>query len=80
MRPTAMKRSGITVADTERFIEQERHLAENLAQFAGCWVAVRNHEVLAHDEKPDRLDEQLAGEAEPYRTFRVSSGAGSTLL
>jgi hypothetical protein len=80
MRPTAMKRSGISVAETERFIERERLLAGHLAQFAGQWVAVRDHEILAHAKTPDRLDEQLAEEVEPYRTFRVTRGAGSTLL
>lgn len=75
-----MKGSAMTVAEAQRFIEQERRLAKGLARFKGQWVAVRDHEVLAHAPTPDRLDKQLAGEAKPYRTFRVARGAGSTLL
>ena len=70
----------MTVAELERHIELERRLAEALEQFAGQWVCVRDHEVIAHASTAEKLDEQLRGEEQPYRTFRVTRGAGATLL
>jgi hypothetical protein len=70
----------MTVAEHNRHIEAERRLAEALERYAGQWVAVRDHEVIAHAATAEKLDERLAREAQPYRTFRVTRGAGATLL
>jgi hypothetical protein len=70
----------MTAAKLEKHIAQERELAETLEHYAGQWVAVREHRVIAHAASPQKLYEQLAGEVQNYRTFRVTSGAGVTLL
>ena len=36
-------------------IEAERQLAAHLPDFAGEWVAVRHHQVVAHPETPAQL-------------------------
>jgi hypothetical protein len=70
----------MTVAEFERHIKLERRLSSELEQYAGQWVAVRDHIVIAHADTAEKLDDQLRGEGRPYRTFRVASGAGATLL
>jgi hypothetical protein len=70
----------MTVAELERHIKLERRLSSELEQYAGQWVAVRDHTVIAHAESAKQLDDELRGEDPPYRTFRVARGAGATLL
>jgi hypothetical protein len=70
----------MTVAELERHIELERRLAEALEHYAGQWVAVRDHKVIAHAETAQQLHEQLKEDEQSYRTFRVTRGAGATLL
>jgi hypothetical protein len=70
----------MTVAELERHIKLERRLASMLEQYAGQWVAVRDHAVIAHAKTAKQLDDRLQGEDRPYRTFRVARGAGATLL
>jgi Family of unknown function (DUF5678) len=70
----------VTVAERHRQIEREREFAESLEKFAGQWVAVRDHKVIANAATPEKLDERLAGQEQPDRTFRVTRGAGATLL
>ncbi len=70
----------VPLAPIERHIRQERLLAEELERYAGEWVAVRDHQVIAHAKSADKLYEQLAEEEQSYRTLRVSSGSGAALL
>jgi hypothetical protein len=70
----------VTVADRHRHIEREREFAESLEKFAGQWVAVRHHKVIASASTPEKLDERLVGQEQPDRTFRVTRGTGVTLL
>jgi hypothetical protein len=52
-------------------VKAERELSTRLEQYAGEWVAVRNHEVVAHADSLDALmDEVDADEVETV--FRVA--------
>lgn len=69
----------MTVA--EKIQERERALSRELiSKHAGDWVAVCDHQIIAHATTPKDLDEQLSAEHRAYRTFRVSRGGGLTLL
>lgn len=61
--------------------QRERAFSRELVRkHPGDWVAVRDREVIASATTATDLDEQLAQERLPYRTFRVSRGGGVTLL
>lgn len=66
----------------EKGIELEHLLAKELGRYSGEWVAVGGHEVIGHAKTPEKLDKQLASRkpSQPYRTFRVATGAGATLF
>jgi hypothetical protein len=69
----------MTVADLERHLELERELGKKLRErYAGKWVAVADHEVIASADSEDALHEQL-DETRIYRWFRVTGGAFTLL-
>lgn len=55
-------------------ISAERELSEQLLQFAGKWVAVSNHEIVAHAATLEQLMEIVSGtnEEEAVEVFEVS--------
>lgn len=52
----------MTVLELEREIQDETVLAEELEKYAGEWVAVRQHSVMAHATSLDELLEQITEE------------------
>jgi hypothetical protein len=54
-------------------ISAERELSKRLLQYAGEWVAVRNHEVVAHAATLEKLMESVIGEEETVEVFEVST-------
>jgi len=55
-------------------ITAERGLSERLLKYAGEWVAVRNHDVVAHAASLELLMELVRGEGEEaeVEVFEVS--------
>jgi Family of unknown function (DUF5678) len=49
----------VTTAELGRQLNEQRKLAENLANYTGEWVAVRGAEVVAHSKTLDELRELL---------------------
>jgi hypothetical protein len=64
----------MTTLELERELQAEQTLAERLEQYAGEWVAVRNHEVVAHAGSLQELREQI-GQEEVEGAFKVPEGA-----
>jgi hypothetical protein len=65
----------MTPAELENNLANERRLSDELRKYAGQWVAIRDHQVVAHAATPEKLDEQLKSEDSPYRSFRVVRGS-----
>jgi hypothetical protein len=64
----------VTVAELEQ-IKAEQALAEQLSEYAGEWVAVCNHTIVAHADTLDQLREQIEQEEiEVEGVFRVPEG------
>jgi hypothetical protein len=58
-----------------RQISAERELSEQLLQYAGEWVAVRNHEIVVHAATLEQLMEIVSGanEEESVEVFEVAT-------
>jgi Family of unknown function (DUF5678) len=54
-------------------ISAERELSKRLLQYAGEWVAVRNHDVVAHASTLEKLMELVSGTEETVEVFEVSA-------
>jgi hypothetical protein len=56
-------------------ISAERELSEQLLRYAGEWVAVSNHEIVAHAATLEQLMEIVSGtnEEEAVEVFEVST-------
>jgi hypothetical protein len=67
------------IADVHRHIQAERKLSEQLADFAGRWVAVRDHAVVAYAKTDSGLLKEIEGQRVD-RVFRVPSAPGAALL
>jgi Family of unknown function (DUF5678) len=63
----------MTTAELERQIQAERTLADELEQYAGEWVAVSQHAVVAHASTLAELRDEI-GEAEVEGVFQVPEG------
>lgn len=71
------------IAETLRQqIAAEAELAERLREYAGKWVAVRNHEVVVHAPTLEELMEKVhgTGQEASVEVFEVSDGPESVLL
>jgi len=67
----------MTVAELREFQEAEGALSVRLERYAGKWVAVRDHEVIAAADSPSELIEQLRGqEYEAMFGFPEHGGGG----
>lgn len=53
-------------------VRAEKELGRRLGGFVGEWVAVRNHDVVAHAPSPDELME-LIRDQEDVEIFQVSA-------
>jgi phosphohistidine phosphatase SixA len=62
-----------------RQISAERDLSKRLLEHAGEWVAVRNHEVVAHAPTLEELMESISGEdeQEQVEVFEVATEPNS---
>jgi len=63
-------------------IAAEAELAKRLREYAGEWVAVRNHEVVAYAPTLEELMEKVhgAGQEASVEVFEVSDDPESVLL
>jgi Family of unknown function (DUF5678) len=59
----------MTVAER---IQAEESLRDTLRQYAGEWVAVIDHNVVASAPRLEELLEQVAGQAEQVEVFQVA--------
>lgn len=68
----------MTVAEMNKAIEAERKLGLSLDQYAGQWVGVCDHEVVAHAATLEELSEQLeaSGKTE-VEVIQVSKDPGA---
>jgi Family of unknown function (DUF5678) len=64
----------MTVAER---IQAEEALGRALDAYAGEWVAVLEHSVIAHAPTLDELLEQIKGQEEKVEVFRVSEDRGT---
>lgn len=55
-------------------IKAEETLGFDLVQYAGRWVAVQDHKVVAHDETLGTLVAGLNGQRDTAQIFRVPEG------
>ncbi len=55
----------------EDLVQAERRLGDTLDQYPGEWVAVRDHEVVAHDATLEALLEQIEA-SEEVEVFQVA--------
>jgi Family of unknown function (DUF5678) len=58
-------------------VQAEKELSKSLEDYAGEWVAVRDHKVVAHAVSVEALMEQVSGEA--VEIFEVSAGEGAVV-
>jgi hypothetical protein len=63
----------MSVIELDQELEAEKALAEELRRYAGEWVAVREHQVVAHAASLEELLEQIS-EEEVEGTFQVPEG------
>ena len=68
----------MSVIELNRHLQAEKGLSDQLKKYAGRWVAVRNHEVVADAETAAELLGKTEGQRIDRR-FRVSE-TGSALL
>lgn len=61
----------------EQQVRAEEKLGLDLIQYAGRWVAVEDHEVIADDERLGSLVERLNGQRDTARIFQVPAGSTS---
>ena len=66
------------VADLSRHVEAEKELSDELRKYAGQWVAIRDHAVVANAASPEELLAKIEGQRIDRR-FRVSE-EGPALL
>jgi len=66
-------------AELDSLIEAEKTLGKELKKYAGEWVAIKGHTVVAHADTPEALLEQTEDQ-EIDRHFRVPSTSGTSLL
>lgn len=68
----------MTVAEIDKALEAERELGLSLDQYAGEWVGVCDHEVVAHAATLEELIEQLeASEKTEVEAIQVPTDPGA---
>lgn len=61
----------------EEQVRAEEKLGLDLVQYAGRWVAVEDHRVIADAERLGPLIERLNGQRDTARIFQVPEGSTS---
>jgi Asp-tRNA(Asn)/Glu-tRNA(Gln) amidotransferase C subunit len=68
----------LRVAEIEQEIKAEQELSQKLSPYAGKWVVISRHDVVASGATPSEAREKAPAEFD--RIFRVPRTTGSALL